>query len=88
MIYSILSDWAPAPSLSLYQPRAWNAVQPSDPLPLVPGPKWNSLWLTGFSRKWPLLWIWKTISFPESKMPDRVGIDCTSHIRFLRGCSK
>ena len=28
------------------------------------------------------------MSFPESKMPDRVGIDCTSHIRFLRGCGE
>lgn len=26
--------------------------------------------------------------FPEKDLPGRVGLDCTAHSRFLRGCRK
>lgn len=38
--------------------------------------------------KWPLIWIYSVIMFPEKDLPGRVGLDCTAHSRFLRGCRK
>lgn len=38
--------------------------------------------------KFPLQWVTQAISYPEANLPNLIGVDASTYIRFLQGCSK
>ncbi len=32
------------------------------------------------------MWMWQTLVYKDQDLPERIGIDCAVHIRFLRAC--
>lgn len=46
---------------------------------------WNAIHPAEPMPRWPLVWIYSVLVFPERDLVRRAGLDCASHSRFLRG---